>query len=152
MREQVEHRGNVIADFEKRKKKLQQELDSLAKEKDALVKSSFPSQMLSIASSMPQVCQNAKQYREALEKMLKETELSASQQQELSIALNGLWSAANNPKVQKKFKKSLAKMEPQLAILRTHLQKSILQKREMIDVRGDLVKDLQGIEIAIKEK
>lgn len=82
--------------------------------------------------------------------MLLETELSASQQQELLIALNGLWSSLNNPKMQKKYKKALLKMEPQLVVLRTHLQKSILQKRETVDIRSDLVKDLSGIENAIQ--
>ena len=79
----------------------------------------------------------------ALGKMLQQSQLSASEQQELLIALNGLWSQANNPKLQKKYKKVLHKLEPALVSLRESLQQSIQRKHESMEVRADLMKDLE---------
>ncbi len=59
------------------------------------------------------------------------------------IALNTLWSAANNPKLLKKYKKTLAKMEPALAVLRAHIQHDVAQTRNSVEVRLDLQKDLE---------
>lgn len=142
MREQAEHQDKEIARLAEVKRSLQEEIDKLVKQTAHLQTSDFPPKVRAVAQSMPQFAATLEQYREALEQMLQQTELSASQQQELLIALNGLWSAANNPKLQKKYKKVLVKMEPQLAVVREALQKSIQRKRETMEVRSDLVKDL----------
>jgi hypothetical protein len=117
-----------------------------------------------------------------------QTEQSASLNQELLIALNGLWSAANNPKLAKKYKKVsafapllvvpdpsikvLVKIEPLLAKVRIgsviaislHLfsqvmwqvreqvQKQVLHKRQTVEVRSDLIKDLTDIDRLISGK
>lgn len=67
----------------------------------------------------------------------------ASLEQEALIALNTLWSTANNPKLQKKFKKVLLKIEPALQTVRAQIQHDVMQKRNSVDVRLDLQKDLE---------
>jgi hypothetical protein len=150
MREQAEYRDKVLAELERGRAALQQELSGLSQQRDTLVASSFPARASSLAGSMPQFATGAQQYRDGLSKMLQQTDLLVSQQQEMLIALNALASAANNPKLQKKYKKVLTKLEPQLAQLRAHVQQNILQKRQAMEVRGDLIKDLD--ELLLRKK
>ncbi len=150
MREQAEHRDKVLAELERSRAALQEELSGLSRQREQLAASSFPGRAAALAGSMPQFATAAQQYRDGLGKMLQQTELLVSQQQEMLIALNALASAANNPKLQKKYKKALAKLEPQLALLRTQVQQNILQKRQAVEVRGDLIKDLD--ELLLRKK
>jgi hypothetical protein len=117
------------------------------------VSSDFPARWVSLSGSMPQFGATTQQYRDGLSKMLSQTESATAQEQEALIALNTLWSAANNPKLLKKYKKTLAKMEPQLTVLRGQIQHNILQQRQAVDVRLDLMKDLQdSLERAANKK
>lgn len=150
MREQSEHQDKFIARLAQSREQLQSEIDALARERDALLQSSFKKQLAGVLGTMPQFEQTAKQYRDALQKTMGQSELSASLQQELLIALNGLWSAANNPKLAKKHKKALTKLEPLLASARERLQESVVKKREAVETRSDLIKDLAELDAKIQ--
>lgn len=149
MREQSDYNAKQLTQLQSSKATLLQELDSLAKQRDFLLASEFPARMHSVSSSMPQFPLTARLYRESLEKMLVLTDKSTAQLQELLIAINTLNSAANNPKLAKKYKKVLVKLEPMLGPLRAQAQAIIEQKRQTFDVRSDLVKDLKDIDAVV---
>ncbi len=142
MREQAEHRDRVIAELQRNKAQLEQEIGGLTRQKEALLASNFPVRLAAINASLPQVTATAVQYRDGLNRMLQMTDQLVSEQQEMLIAVNTLVSAANREKNAKKYKKVLTKLEPQLAQLRSEVQKNILLKRQAAEVRSDLVKDL----------
>lgn len=152
MREQAEHRDKVLARLRSQRAELKGDIKALKKERKQLKQSNFSGKASQIASTMPQFSTVATQYREALQKMLMQTEQSTGLRQELLIALNALVAAANNPKLAKKYKKVLVKIEPLLVTVRESIQKTILLKFQNADIRSDLIKDLIEIDRVISKK
>lgn len=152
MREQAEHRDKVLAKLREQRANLRADMEALSQERAKLMQTDFSGKASQIASTMPHFSTVATQYREALQKMLAQSEQSTSMRQELLIALNALWSAANNPKLAKKYKKVLTKIEPLLATVRESVQKMILLKFQNADIRSDLIKDLIEIDRVIHKK